>query len=80
MFYHIRFKSISRKSFHVATHQSVFENSSVILFGFDHFTSELYPFETFVEESIDVDGAGMNQHANGIAVASISIVSINIAF
>lgn len=80
MFNHIGLESISCKPFQIATHKSIFEYPSVIFFRFDNLASEFYSFKAFVGEGVDVDGSGVYKHADGVAVAGVSIISIDISF
>ena len=73
----LRFKSISIVPLQRSTHDPIFERTRIIFLRLDHFANQLNSFVPLGRKAIDVDTAGMHQHAYRIGVGSIGVSAIN---
>lgn len=78
--YALWLQGISIVPFERSTQQSILDASCIIFFGFDDLAGEFYSLISFGREAIDVDGAGMDQDADGVAVGGVGISAIDISF
>jgi hypothetical protein len=76
----LRFECIAIVAFEGSRGEVVFGDARIILFGFDNFTRQLNSFILLVLKSVDIDHATMYEHAHCIAIRSVWVGSINVAF
>lgn len=76
----LRFEGVSVVALEVTRHQSIFEAACVVPLGFDDLAGEFYSFETFAGKGVDVDGARVDEYADCVAVGSVGVGTIDVAF
>lgn len=74
------FERIAIVAFERSWCEVVFGDARIILFGFDDFTRQLNSFILLVLKSVDIDHAAMYEHAHCIAIRSVRVGTINVAF
>ncbi len=74
------FERIAIVAFERSWCEVVFGDARIILFGFDDFTRKLNSFILLVLKSVDIDHAAMYEHAHCIAIRSVRVGAINVAF